>query len=115
MRGSAVMSITESPVLAFITEEDRLAVGAGSQPGDPPTMDAAVQQLRNLRAANASAATPEPGPEPLREPKEVEDREKGVSDLKQERDGGKRFDDKFEGEKTPPTRRPTRRQTSTSR
>jgi hypothetical protein len=47
------MSITEPPVLAFITEADRLAVGPGSLPGDPPTMDAAVQQLLDLRAANA--------------------------------------------------------------
>jgi len=53
------MSIIERPVLAFLTEEDRLAVGAGTLPGDPPTMDAAVQQLLNLRAANASAAEPD--------------------------------------------------------
>jgi len=86
------MSIIEPPVLAFITEEDRLAVGAGTLPGDPPTMDAAVQQLLDLRAADAAAQPkasvnkPEPDKEIIKEtsseklPLDKPDRDKAHAD-----------------------------------
>jgi hypothetical protein len=47
------MPITKSTILAFIPEEDRSPLGAGSQEGDPPTMDLAVQQLLDQRSLMA--------------------------------------------------------------
>jgi hypothetical protein len=54
------MSASEPIVLAFITEEDRVPVGADSQAVDTLTMDSAVRQLLDKRSASAKETHPEP-------------------------------------------------------
>jgi hypothetical protein len=84
------MSITESTIRAFIPEEDRPPLGAGSQEGDPPTMDLAVQLLLDQRSLTAETKEEKDTLD-----KEAKDHPKGggMIEKEQDRSGGGGGDD----------------------
>jgi hypothetical protein len=68
------MSSAKPPAAAFIPAEDRLPLGTGSQ-AEPPSMDAAIQELLDRRMA--------PDAETKKEEKDIQDAEhKAVKDAR---------------------------------